>query len=59
MQTFIIDAILNVILAIFFIIMSYDREMRSRKEYNRERIIDVEYEKTEELLSKLVPQHVL
>ena len=59
MQTFIIDAILNVILAIFFIIMSYDREMRTRKEYNRERIIDVEYEKTEELLSKLVPQHVL
>ena len=59
MQTFIIDAILNVILAIFFIIMSYDREMRSRKEYNRERIIDVEYEKTEELLTKLVPQHVL
>ena len=59
MQTFIIDAILNVILAIFFIIMSYDREMRSRKEYNRERIIDVEYDKTEELLTKLVPQHVL
>ena len=59
MQTFIIDGILNVILAIFFIIMSYDREMRTRKEYNRERIIDVEYDKTEELLTKLVPQHVL
>lgn len=55
MQTFIIDGILNVILAIFFIIMSYDREMRTRKEYNRERIIDVEYDKTEELLTKLVP----
>ena len=50
---------LNAVLAIFFIILSYNREMALRKEYNRERIIEVEYEKTEELLSKLVPQHVL
>ena len=30
-----------------------------RKQYNRERILDVEILKTEELLSKLVPVHVL
>ena len=59
LQTFIIDALLNVILAIFFIISSYNREMKLRKVYNHERIIEVEIEKTEELLSKLVPQHVL
>ena len=46
---------MNAFLAIFFIILSYNREMALRKEYNRERIIEVEYEKTEELLSKLVP----
>ena len=33
--------------------------MKLRKDYNREKIIEVEYDKTEELLSKLVPQHVL
>lgn len=59
LQTFIIDGLLNVILAVFFIISSYNREMKLRKVYNHERIIEVEIEKTEELLSKLVPQHVL
>ena len=37
----------------------YFREMAQRKQYNNERIIDVEIEKTEDLLSKLVPYHVL
>ena len=50
---------MNVIVAIFFVLLSYNREMKLRKDYNREKIIEVEYDKTEELLSKLVPQHVL
>ena len=33
--------------------------MRSRKIYNNERIIEVEIRRTEELLSKLVPEHAL
>lgn len=33
--------------------------MRSRKIYNNDRIVDVEIKRTEELLSKLVPEHVL
>lgn len=40
-------------------INSYFREMGQRKQYNNERIIDIEIEKTEDLLSKLVPFHVL
>ena len=38
---------------------SYVREMSQRKQFNNERIIDIEIEKTEDLLSKLVPFHVL
>lgn len=30
-----------------------------RKQYNRDRIVDVEIEKSDELISKLVPVHVL
>jgi hypothetical protein len=41
------------------IINGYFGEMAQRKQYNNERIIDVEIEKTEDLLSKLVPYHVL
>lgn len=59
LQTFIIDALLNILLAAFFVIASYSREMKSRKIYNQERIMEVEVEKTEDLLSKLVPSHVL
>ena len=33
--------------------------MTMRKQYNRERLTDVEIEKADELLSKLVPLHVL
>jgi class 3 adenylate cyclase len=33
--------------------------MAMRKQYNRERITDVEINKTDDLLSKLVPIHVL
>ena len=39
--------------------MMFRREMQMRKQYNRDRIIDVEIEKNDELLSKLVPVHVL
>lgn len=37
----------------------FNREMTLRKQYNREKILDVEILKTEELLSKLVPVHAL
>ena len=40
-------------------INSYFREMQQRKWYNNDRIIDIEIENTEDLLSKLVPFHVL
>lgn len=40
-------------------LMMFRREMQMRKQYNRDRIIDVEIEKNDELLSKLVPVHVL
>jgi hypothetical protein len=43
----------------FFVLLIHGREMRSRKIYNNDRIIDVEIKRTEELLSKLVPEHVL
>ena len=59
LQTFIVDGLLNIILAVFFILGSYNREMKLRKIYNNERIIEVEIDKTEELLNKLVPKHVL
>ena len=39
--------------------MQFKREMTMRKQYNRNKILDVEIEKTNELLSKLVPVHVL
>lgn len=39
--------------------MIHAREMRSRKIYNNDRIIEVEIKRTEELVSKLVPEHVL
>lgn len=39
--------------------MQFKREMIMRKQYNRNKILDVEIEKTDELLSKLVPVHVL
>jgi len=37
----------------------YSREMRARKIYNNERIIEVEIRRTEEQLNKLVPEHAL
>lgn len=39
--------------------MQFKREMTMRKQYNRNKILDVEIKKTDELLSKLVPVHVL
>ena len=58
-QTYIADSALIIIYGFFFIILIHAREMRSRKIYNNDRTIDVEIKRTEELLSKLVPEHVL
>mmetsp|Transcript_47142 Transcript_47142/g.62417 ORF Transcript_47142/g.62417 Transcript_47142/m.62417 type:complete len:221 (-) Transcript_47142:887-1549(-) len=58
-QTYIADSALIIIYGLFFVIMIHAREMRSRKIYNNDRIIDVEIKRTEEVLSKLVPEHVL
>ena len=59
LQTFIIEMFLNVVYGFLLCIASYNREMKQRKYYNAKRIIEVEINKTEDLLSKLVPQHVL
>lgn len=59
LQTFFIDTLLNLIYVIFLIVSSHNREMKVRKQYNAKRIIEVEIDKTEELLGKLVPAHVL
>jgi len=40
-------------------LMCYDREMHMRKSYNEERILQVETEKMEEAIGKLVPIHIL
>lgn len=58
-QTYIADSALIIIYGFFYVIMIHAREMRSRKIYNNDRIIDVEIKRTEEILSKLVPEHVL
>ena len=58
-QTYIADSALIIIYGFFYLILIHGREMRSRKIYNNDRIIDVEIKRTEELLSKLVPEHVL
>ena len=58
-QTYMADSALIIIYGVFYVILIYGREMRSRKIYNNDRIIDVEIKRTEELLSKLVPEHVL
>ena len=58
-KTYIIDAAVNLIYTIFLILISHTREMMVRKNYNYQRIIQVEIENTEENLGKLVPMHVL
>ena len=40
-------------------LMCYDRAMRFRIQYNEERILEVETEKIEEAIVKLVPLHIL
>ena len=57
--TFLIDSWINVLFITFLILASHTREMAVRKRYNLERIYAVELDKTEELLGKLVPLHVL
>ena len=59
LQTFIIDMLQNAVYGFLLCIASYNREMKVRKYYNAKRIVEVEINKTEDLLSKLVPQHVL
>lgn len=50
---------MNLIFVLFLLSVIYNREMRSRKMYNNERIIEVEIRRTEEQLSKLVPENAL
>ena len=59
LQTYIIDTVLNLIYIVFLLLASHNREMKVRKLYNAKRIIEVEIDKTADLLGKLVPQHVL
>ena len=50
---------MNFIFVTFLLAVIYTREMKNRKTYNSERIIEVEIRRTEETLSKLVPDHAL
>ena len=59
LQTYVVDSIMNIIFVSFMLSVIYTREMKNRKTYNSERIIEVEIRKTEEMLSKLVPDHAL
>ena len=43
----------------FSVLMNFEREMTTRKFYNREQILVVEMERTEEIMGKLVPYHIL
>lgn len=54
-----IESGMNLIFVLFLLSVIYNREMRSRKMYNNERIIEVEIRRTEEQLSKLVPENAL
>ena len=58
-QTYVVESIMNLIFVCFLLSVIYNREMRSRKIYNNERILEVEIRRTEELLNKLVPEHAL
>ena len=59
MQNYIIESLMNFIFVTFLLTVIYNREMRSRKAYNSERIVEVEIRRTEELLNKLVPENAL
>lgn len=50
---------MNLCFVSFLIVLIYAREMKQRKSYNTERIIEVEIRRTEDTLSKLVPEHAL
>lgn len=59
LQTYVIDSVLQLVLFALLILASHSREMKVRRQYNQERIIEVEIQNTEDLLGKLVPLHVL
>ena len=50
---------MNLIFVSFLLSVIYNREMRMRRIYNNERIIEVEIRRTEDMLNKLVPEHAL
>ena len=50
---------MNFIFVGFLVAVIYNREMRSRKSYNNDRILEVEIRRTEDQLSKLVPENAL
>ena len=52
--------VMGQIMYVFLLVMGiHHREMIQRKSLNYERILDVEINKTNDLISKLVPMHVL
>ena len=59
LQTFLIESGMNCIFVGFLVAVIYNREMRSRKAYNNDRILEVEIRRTEDQLSKLVPENAL
>lgn len=59
LQTFVVESLMNLIFVSFLLSVIYNREMRMRRIYNNERIIEVEIRRTEDMLNKLVPEHAL
>jgi len=59
LQTYVVESIMNLVFVGLLVAVVYTREMRTRKSYNSERIIEVEIRRTEEMLNKLVPEHAL
>lgn len=59
LQTYTVESLLHAIYIGLLLLMIWNREMRSRKTYNSERIIEVEIRRTEEQLNRLVPENAL
>ena len=58
-QTYIVELFIYICFNIFLLQVIHSREMRYRKAYNSERIVNVEIRRTEEMLSKLAPDHAI
>ena len=59
MRSLIIYLIFTPAVHLFLVFMHLEREMKMRQQFNKERILEVETQKSEENMGKLVPFHIL